>query len=155
MNDAHPNSLSTKCLTLSQRIARVLVSIILCASILGETALPISWIVLLVSLATYTLLSGISGWDPWLARLKQRQASTNSTLPYNHKLNSAAQLECATIGVLCVAAGIFNRGSGSLWLNLLPFLGIYPILLCAIKYDVLAYLVDSYRQTSSRTTGAP
>ena len=155
MNDAHPQPSSTKCLALSQRIARILVSTILCAVVLGETALPMMWKVILVTVAIYTLLSGISGCDPWLARLRQRQVNSASTPLINHKLNAAAQLECAAIGVLCVAAGIFNRGSGSVWLNLLPFLGIYPILLCAIKHDVLAYLVDSYRQSSSRTTGAP
>ena len=155
MNDAHPQPSGTKCLALSQRIARVFVSIVLCAVVLGETALPITWKVILVTVAIYTSLSGFSGCDPWLARLRQRQVNATSAPLPNHKLNAAAQLECATIGVLCVAAGIFNRGSGSLWLNLLPFLGVYPILLCAIKYDVLAYLVDSYRKTSSRTTGTP
>ena len=131
-----------KYLTLSQRIARVIVSTILMTIVATDALLPTPWLVVLFAIAIYTIITGILGWDPILKQLKKSQPQ----LP-DQTLSFAAQFECASFGVICIAVGVFYRGSDSILLNLLPFLGIYPILICAIKYDLLAYLVQSYRRS--------
>ena len=129
-------------LTLSQRIARTMLSAILTIVISTETVIPMAWLFVLSVIAFYTLVTGFLGQDPLLKLLKQ----SNEQLP-DQKLSFAAQLECATFGAICVTVGILYRNSDSILLNILPFLGIYPILICAIKYDLLAYLLQSYRRS--------
>jgi hypothetical protein len=135
-------------LTLSQRIARILVSIMLLAVFTTEVSLPTHWLVILSVIAVYTIVTGLLGWDPLLKRLKL----SHPQLP-DQKLTCAAQLECIVIGAIFVGVGILYRGSDSALLRILPFLGIYPIFICAIKCDLLAYLLQSYRQSfASRDT---
>ena len=64
----------------------------------------------------------------------------------DHALGVVAQLECLSIGLICIAVGVMNHNADSLLLLLLPFLGIYPILLCGVKHDLLGYLLQSYRK---------
>jgi hypothetical protein len=135
----HTNSI--KFLTLSQRIARILVSIILVVIVTTEASPPTTWLLALSAIAVYAIVTGLLGWDPILKLLKQ----SHPHLP-DQKLSFAAQLECAGFGAICVAIGVLFRDSDSVLLRVLPFLGIYPILLCAIKYDLLAYLLHSYRR---------
>ncbi|KPJ95766.1 MAG: hypothetical protein AMJ53_02080 [Gammaproteobacteria bacterium SG8_11] len=128
-----------KHLTLSQRIARILASIILVVVVTTEALLPLSWSLTLSAIAVYTISTGLSGWDPILKLLKQSQL-----LQPDQKLGIAAQFECAAIGAVCVTVGFLYSSSDSVVLRLLPFFGIYPILICAIKYDLLSYLLHSY-----------
>ena len=142
MDHTAGGALTGKFLTLSQRIARIIVGIILIAIVATEVTLTTPWSVVLSIIAVYTLSTGLSGSDPLLKRLKHAYPQ----LP-DHKLNVAAQLECTAIGAVFIAAGVLYRGSDSVLLRILPFLGIYPLLICAIKYDLLAYLMHSYRQS--------
>ena len=138
----------SKFLTLSQRIARVLVSIMLLTVVTTEVSLPALWLVVLSIIAVYTVVTGLLGWDPLLKRLKLSNPQLS-----DQKLTCAAQLECITIGAIFVGVGILYRGSDTVLLRILPFLGIYPIFICAIKYDLLAYLLQSYRRSfASRDT---
>ena len=132
---------SIKYLTLSQRIARIMASTILMSIVATEALLATPWLLVLSALSVYSIVTGISGWDPILNKLKQ----SHPQLP-DQMLSLATQLECATFGLACIAVGVFYRGSDSILLNLLPLLGIYPILICAIKHDLLALLVQSYRR---------
>lgn len=141
MENKAGNRNSSTCLTLSQRIARVMLSTILVIVASTETSLTISWLLVLSAIAMYSMVTGILGWDPLLKLLKH----SHPQLP-DQKLSFAAQLECLAFGAICVTVGILFRGSDSVLLNILPFLGIYPILICAIKYDLLAYLLLSYRR---------
>ena len=135
------NTNAIKILTLSQRIARIMVSVILVVVVTTEASLGTPWLLVLSAIVVYTIVTGFLGWDPILKLLKQ----SNPQLPYQ-KLSFAAQLECAGIGSICIAVGFLFRGSDSVLLSLLPFLGIYPIIICAIKYDLLAHLLQSYRR---------
>lgn len=129
-------------LTLSQCISRIIVSIILVAVVTSEAMLPTPWLLVLSAIALYTIVTGFIGRDPLLKLLKQ----SHPQLP-DQKLSFAAQLECAAIGMICITIGILYRSSDTLLLRLLPFLGIYPILICAIKYDVLSHLLQSYSRS--------
>lgn len=144
MDNNAGNINTTKFLTLSQRIARIMVSTILIAVVTTDTPPPTPWLLVLSVVTVYAIATGLLGWDPLLKLLRQSHAQ----LP-NQKLSLAAQLECAGFGAVCVTVGILYRGSDSLLLNLLPFLGIYPIVICAIKHDLLAYLLQSYLQGSA------
>lgn len=132
---------TVKFLNLSQRMGRTIVGLLLVAVVTTEALLPWPWLLALAALAAYTIVTGIFDWDPLLRQLRQ----SHPQLP-DKKLSFTAQLECAAIGTMCIAAGILFRGSDSILLNVLPFLGIYPILICATKHDLLAYLLQSYRR---------
>ena len=132
---------STKSLSLSRRIARMIVSVILVVIVMTEDSLPAPWLLVLSAITVYTIVTGLLGWDPLLKLLQLEHLQ----LP-DQPLSFAAQLECAAIGGVCIGMGIFYRSPDSLLLSLLPFLGIYPILICAIKYDLLDYILRSYRR---------
>ena len=138
-NKAHNTN---KPLTLSQRIARIIVSIILVAVVTKESLLAAPWLLVLFIIAVYTIATGLLGWDPLLKLVKQSYPQFS-----DQKLSFVAQMECATIGVVFIVMGILYRDSDTLLLRLLPFFGIYPILICAIKYDLLSYLLQSYSRS--------
>ncbi len=127
-------------LPLSLRIVRLMISVMLVIAIMVETSLSDNWKLVLSILAIYTFVTGLFGRDPVFAVLKL----SIRQLP-NRALDVVAQIECLTIGVMCIAVGIMNRHTDSLVLPLLPLLGIYPILLCGVKHDLLGYLLQSYR----------
>lgn len=131
-----PNHLS---LPLSLRLMRIALSALLVIVITTEWSLGYLWQVMLSILAVYALFTGVFGRDPVFNILKL----TLHRLP-DHSLGMVAQLECLFVGLSCIAIGIIHRNSESVIISLLPFLGIYPILLCAIKHDLLGYLLRSY-----------
>ncbi|WP_455203025.1 hypothetical protein [Kaarinaea lacus] len=135
--------ISTGCnlLPLSVRMLRLMISVLFVTAITLQTSLSEFWKLALAALAVYTFVTGVFGWDPLFAvlRLSIRQ------LP-DHALGAVSQFECLAIGLFCIAAGIMNRNEDSLIFLLLPFLGIYPILLCAVKYDLLSFLLQTYRE---------
>ena len=141
-NKAHNTN---KLLTLSQRIARIIVSIILVAVVTKESLLAAPWLLVLFIIAVYIIATGLLGWDPLLKLVKQSYPQFS-----DQKLSFVAQLECATIGVVCIVMGILYRDSDMLLLRLLPFFGIYPILICAIKHDLLSYLLQSYSRSFTK-----
>jgi hypothetical protein len=128
-------------LSLSLRIVRLMTGVILVVAITMEMSLSDFWKLPLSILAIYSFVTGLFGRDPLFSVLKLSVRQ----LP-NHALGVMAQLECLFVGLVCIALGIMNRHADSLLLQLLPFLGIYPILLCGIKHDLLGYLVQSYRK---------
>ena len=134
-------STSLNYLLLSQRIARIILGTILIVVVTTEAALTMSWLLVLSAIALYAMLTGFSGWEPLLQLLKL----SHPQLP-DHKLSLTPQFECAVFGMIFVLVGVLYRGSDSILLRLLPFLGIYPILICAIKHDLLAYVLQSYRR---------
>ena len=136
-------------LPISLRMMRLLLSALLVIIIATEWSLSSFWQLVLSALAIYTFVTGVFGRDPLFAvlRLSIRQ------LP-DHALGVVAQLECLAIGLICIVAGIMHHNVDSLILPLLPFFGIYPILLCAVKHDLLGYLLQSYRNDMrARKTG--
>lgn len=128
-------------LPLSLRLVRLTIGMLLIVAIATELLLPVYWQFILSVLAFYTFITAVFGRDPLFSvlRLSLRE-------PSDHALSVAAQVECFAIGLICIVAGIMNRNMNSLVMTLLPFLGIYPILLCAVKHDLLSYLLQSYRK---------
>ena len=135
LNTTHHNSLP-----ISLRIMRLMLSILLVIAVVTELSLSAFWQLLLSALALYTFITGVFGRDPLFTLLRL----TNLQLP-DYSLGVAAQVECLSIGLICIVAGIVNHNADSLVLPLLPFFGIYPIVLCAVKHDLLGYLLQSYR----------
>ena len=135
INSTAPNSLPV-----SLRMLRLMLSALLLIAVATEWSLSGFWLLVLSALALYTFVTGVFGRDPLFAVLRM----SNYQLP-NHTLGAVAQLECLAIGMICIIAGILNRNADSVILSLLPFLGVYPILLCAVKHDLLGYLLQSYR----------
>jgi len=130
-------------LPLSLRLVRLTIGILLIIAITTELSLPVYWQFILSVLAFYTFITAVFGRDPLFSvlRLSLRE-------PSDHALSVAEQVECFAIGLICIIAGVVNRNMDSLVMVLLPFLGIYPILLCAVKHDLLKYLLQSYRNNS-------
>ena len=134
------NSTTENSLPISLRLMRLILSALLVIAVATELSLSGFWQLMLTALAIYTFVTGVFGRDPLFIVLRL----TNLQLP-DHTLGVVAQLECLSIGLICIVAGIMNRNADSLILPLLPFFGIYPILLCAVKHDLLGYLLQSYR----------
>jgi len=128
-------------LPLSLRIVRLMIGVILVVAVTQEMLLSDSWTLVLSALAIYSIVTSLFGRDPLFALLKL----SIPQLP-DHALGVVAQLECLSIGLICIAVGIMNNHVDSLLLPLLPFLGIYPILLCGVKHDLLGCLLQSYRR---------
>ena len=105
-------------LPLSLRLLRLTLGVLLIAAIITEISLSKFWQITFSILAFYTLTTGVFGRDPLFCVLRL----SNRQMP-DHTLGLVAQLECLSIGVICIVAGILNRGSDSLILQLLPFLG--------------------------------
>ena len=127
-------------LSISVRLVRLMVSVLSVIAVLTEVTLSGFWQSVLSLLAVYTFVTGVFGRDPLFALLRH----TNREMP-NYALNVVAQVECLTIGLICFMVGIMNSHAGSLIFILLPFLGIYPIVLCIVKHDLLGYLLQTYR----------
>jgi len=130
-------------LPLSLRLVRLTIGILLIIAVTTELSLPAYWQFILSVLAFYTFITAMFGRDPLFSvlRLSLRE-------PSDHALTVAEQVECFAFGLICIIAGVVNRNMDSLVMALLPFLGIYPILLCAVKHDLLKYLLQSYRNNS-------
>jgi hypothetical protein len=135
-------------LPLSLRLVRFLLGVLLVIALATELSLSGFWQLLLSAVAIYAFITGVFGRDPLFMMLRV----TIRRLP-DHALNVAAQVECFAIGLICIVAGIAHHNTDSLVMALLPFFGIYPVLLCAVKHDLLGYLLQSYRRdlTSDRT----
>lgn len=127
-------------LSISLRLVRLVLGALLVFILLTEISLTIFWQVFFVVLALYSLLTGVFGRDPVFALF----GLTTHQLP-DHTLGMIAQLECLSLGLICIVVGVMNRNVDSLVFPILPFLGIYPVLLCAIKHDLLGFLLQSYR----------
>jgi len=128
-------------LPISLRLARLMIGVLLVVAITLELSLSNFWIILVSTVAIYSFVTGLFGRDPLFAVLKL----SIRQLP-DHTLGVVAQIECLSIGLICIAVGIVNYRADSLVLAFLPFLGIYPILLCGVKHDLLGYLLQSYRK---------
>ena len=135
------NSSRTDSLSISLRLLRVMLSALLVYAVATEPAITGFWQLLLSVLAVYTFITGVNGRDPVFALLRHN----NRLLP-EHTLDMLSRLECLAIGSICFVAGIFNQFHNSFVFLLLPFLGIYPIVLCIIRHDLLGYLLQSYRR---------
>ena len=135
-------------LPLSLRLVRFMLGVLLVIALTTELSLSGFWQLLLSTLAIYAFITGIFGRDPLFLMLRV----SIRRLP-DHALNVAAQVECFAIGLICIVAGIAHHNTDSLVMALLPFFGIYPILLCAVKHDLLGYLLQTYRKdlTNDRT----
>lgn len=128
-------------LTISLRLLRLILSAVLVFAVTNEPAVTGYWQITLSSLAIYTLITGAIGRDPLFAYFRQK----NKPLSDN-ALDIIAQAECFSIGVICFVAGMFIHFTNSVVFMLLPFLGIYPIVLCMMKHDLLGFLLKSYRR---------
>ncbi|WP_455365188.1 hypothetical protein [Kaarinaea lacus] len=128
-------------LPLSLRMVRLVLSFLLVIALVTEPSLSSIWQLSLIVLAIYALITGLFGRDPLYVLL---QVSFRR-LP-DHALDVVAQVECFAIGLMCIVAGIVHHNANSLVMALLPFFGIYPVLLCALKHDLLGYLLQSYRR---------
>lgn len=135
------NSIKPDSLSISLRLLRLMLSALLVFAVATEPTLSDFWQLLLSVLAVYTLITGIFGRDPVLAHLRRR----NNQLPVN-VLDTVAQLECLSIGLICFVAGMIHQYTHSLVFLALPFFGIYPIVLCVVKHDLLGFLLQSYRR---------
>ena len=134
-------SASQDSLSISLRIGRLVLSALLAAAVTTEVTLTIFWQLALSGLAIYTFITGVNGRDPLFARLRDANDRMSE-----QALDILARLECLSIGLICLVAGIMNQHVDSLLFRVLPFLGVYSILLCAVKYDLLGYLLQSYRR---------
>ena len=135
------NSNRLDSLSISLRLLRVMLSALLIYAVAAEPLITGFWQLLLSVLAVYTFITGVNGRDPLLALLRH-----NNRQRSEHTLDFVARLECLSIGSICFAAGMFNQFHNSIVFLLLPFLGIYPIVLCIIRHDLLGYLLQSYRR---------
>lgn len=128
-------------LTISLRLLRFMLSAVLVFAVLTEPAVTNYWQVTLSALAVYTFITAVIGRDPLFARIRRG----NKPLSEN-ALDLIAQVECFSIGLICFIAGMLIHFTNSLVFMLLPFLGIYPIVLCLMKHDLLGFLLQSYRR---------
>lgn len=135
-----PNSTNQNSLSISLRLSRIMLSALLVIAVSTETTLSGFWQLALSVLAIYTFVTGVFGRDPVFALL----GYTNRQMP-DHSLDVVAQVECLSIGLICFITGIAHHYTGSLIFLVLPFLGIYPIVLCIVRHDLLGYLFQSYR----------
>ena len=140
MNVAH-NATSSDKLSLSLRLMRLLLSILLFVIIGTEFSLSGLWQLVLVTLALYALVTGLFGSDPVFVTL-----GLSTLRSSDHELSIAAQLECLAIGLTCIAAGVMNRDMDSVTISVLPFVGVYAIVICAVRHDLLGYLIKSYQK---------
>ena len=136
LNFKKPDSLSV-----SLRLLRLMLSGLLVLAVMTETAITGFWQLTMSVLAVYTFITAVNGRDPLFAVLRR----SSSQLP-DHMLDVFARLECLSIGVICFAAGMMNEYHNSLIFLMLPFLGIYPIVLCIMRHDLLGFLLQSYRR---------
>lgn len=128
-------------LSISLRLLRLILSMLLAFAVSTEPAIMGSWQLILSVLAVYTFITAINGRDPVLARLRRSRRQ----LP-EHALDLVSRLECLSIGLICFLAGMLIQFSDSLLFLALPFLGIYPIVLCIMRHDLLGFLLQSYRR---------
>jgi hypothetical protein len=135
------NSIKPDSLCVSLRLLRLMLSVLLVFAVLTEPTLSDFWQILLSVLAVYTLVTGTFGRDPVFSLLRR----SNRKLPEN-ALDVVAQLECLSIGLICFVGGMSHQYTHSLLFLLLPFFGIYPIVLCIVKHDLLGFLLQSYRR---------
>ena len=127
-------------LPLSLRVIRLIISILLAVAVVTELSLSTFWQLTLSGLAVYTLITGLFGRDPLFAVLRLSIGPLR-----DHALTIVAQVECFAIGFVCIVAGVVNHNADSLIMPLLPFVGIYPMLLCAVKHDLLSYLLQFFK----------
>ena len=127
-------------LPISLRLMRLILGFLLLFSLAVEKPFSEIWELVLTFTCAYALITGLFGKDPLFAILRL----SIGPLP-DYTLNVLAQLECLSVGVICIVAGILNFNVDSVVVLILPFIGIYPIMLCAIKHDLLGYLILSYR----------
>lgn len=139
--NANPITAIQDSLSISLRIGRLLLGVFLGFAVSAESSISIFWQLALSGLAIYTFMTGLNGRDPLLALLRRGNHQMSDQV-----LDVVAQLECLSIGLICIVAGILNNHAESLVFRVLPFLGIYSILLCAVKRDLLGYLLQSYRK---------
>jgi hypothetical protein len=128
-------------LPISLRLVRLLISVLLAIIVATEPLISDSWKMAFSVLSLYTFLTGLFGKDPLFALFR-----TPSRPLLNQALGVIAQLECFFVGLVCIVAGVMYHNTDSLILRFLPFVGIYPILLCAVKHDLLGYLLGSYHR---------
>ncbi len=128
-------------LPISLRTMHLILGSVIFYGLAIEQAFSGYWETVLSVLAGYAFITGIFGKDPLFAILKL----SVRPLP-DYALGVVAQLECLFIGLVCIAAGVMNLNVNSIVVIILPFLGIYPVLLCAVKHDLLGYLILSYRR---------
>ena len=98
------NRASQYSLSISLRIVRLMLSVLLITAVSTELTLSDFWHVALSILAIYTFVTGLFGRDPLLALLRR----TNRRIP-DHALDLVAQLECLFIGLICIVAGIIHH----------------------------------------------
>jgi len=134
------NSTSQNSLSISLRLSRIMLSALLVIAVTTELTITSFWQVALSVLAIYTFVTGVFGRDPVFALL----GYTSRQLP-DHSLDMVAQMECLSIGLICFVTGLVHQYTGSIIFLVLPFLGIYPIVLCIVRHDLLGYLFQSYR----------
>jgi len=127
-------------LCISLRLLRLMLSALLVFAVMTEPAITGFWQLIMSVLAVYTFITAVNGRDPVFAVFRRG----SRPLPA-HMLDVFARLECLSIGVICFAAGMMNEYHNSLIFLMLPFLGIYPIVLCIIRHDLLGFLLQSYR----------
>lgn len=128
-------------LPISLRLVRLVISVLLAVTVLTEPALSVFWQVVFSVLSLYSIVTGLMGSDPFFKLLR-----TSRGPRLNQALGVAAQLECFFIGSVCIVIGVMFHNMDSLVLRYLPFVGIYPILLCAVQHDLLGFLLQSYRR---------
>jgi len=128
-------------LSISLRLLRLTLSALFVFAVVAEPDVTGFWKLILSVLAVYTFITAINGRDPVLSVLRRG----NSKIP-EHTLDMIARLECLSIGLICFAVGMLNHFSHSLVFMMLPFLGIYPIVLCIIRHDLLGFLLQSYHR---------
>lgn len=136
-----PDTDFSNLLPISLRIVRLVISALLAVTVITEPALAGFWQVVFSFLSLYTFVTGLVGSDPFFKLLRTPRVSL-----INQALGVVAQMECFFIGLLCIVIGVMFHNMDSLVLRYLPFIGIYPILLCAVKHDLLGFLLQSYRR---------
>lgn len=136
LNSGKPDSL-----TISLRLLRLMLTAVLVFAVITEPAVTGYWQISLPALAIYTFITAAIGRDPLFNYFRQGSKPLS-----DNALDVIAQVECFSIGVICFAAGMFIHFTNSVVYMLLPFLGIYPIVLCMMKHDLLGFLLKSYRR---------
>ena len=119
---------------------RLILSAVLVFAVAAKPAVSGYWQIILSGLAIYTLITGAIGKDPVLACFRQKNKPFS-----DNALDIIAQVECFSIGSNCFVAGMFAHFTHAVVFMLLPFLGIYPIVLCMMKHDLPGFLLKSYR----------
>ncbi|WP_455204106.1 YgaP family membrane protein [Kaarinaea lacus] len=135
----------------SSRAVRLVVGMGLIAYVLTSQQTPLGLLAVLPLIAIYPVFTGIIGWDPLVAVIKQRRFMQLAL-----QIPKIARVALATAGFAMIGSVFFTAELGNF--AILALAGIYPIFLAITGYDPITALytldIDIATESSSNAKTA-